>query len=60
MRLIVKMFAERLKLHAFIRIVEGQILKRFEQCKIEFSHLKADLSEEELLALAKPIIKRKK
>ncbi len=36
------------------------ILKRFDQCKIEFSHLKADLSEEELLALAKPIVAGKK
>jgi len=39
---------------------KDQILKRFDQCKMEFSHLKADLSEEELLALAKPIIERKK
>jgi isopropylmalate/homocitrate/citramalate synthase len=37
-----------------------QILKRFDQCKLEFSHLKADLSEEELLALAKPLLKGKK
>jgi 2-isopropylmalate synthase len=36
------------------------ILKRFDQCKIEFNHLKADLSEEELLALANPIVTRKK
>ena len=39
---------------------KAQILKRFDQCKTEFSHLKADLSEEELLALAKPIIKRRR
>jgi 2-isopropylmalate synthase len=37
-----------------------QILKEFEECKSQFSQLKADLSEEELLALAKPILKRKK
>lgn len=37
-----------------------QILKRFDQCKGEFSQLKADLSEEELLALAKPILEDKK
>ena len=37
-----------------------QILKRFDECKVEFNHLKADLSEEELLALAKPIVQAKK
>jgi 2-isopropylmalate synthase len=37
-----------------------EILKRFDQCKSEFSELKADLSEEELLALAKPILEDKK
>jgi 2-isopropylmalate synthase len=37
-----------------------QILKRFDQCKSEFSELKADVSEEELLALAKPILEDKK
>ncbi len=37
-----------------------QILKRFDQCKSEFSELKADLSEEELLALVKPILEDKK
>ncbi|MFW9935511.1 MAG: homoaconitate hydratase [Candidatus Thorarchaeota archaeon] len=37
-----------------------EILKRFDQCKSEFSKLKADLSEEELLALAKPILEDKK
>jgi 2-isopropylmalate synthase len=36
------------------------ILKRFDKCKIEFSHLKADLSEEELLTIAKPILQGKK
>ncbi|MFX0167995.1 MAG: homoaconitate hydratase [Candidatus Hodarchaeota archaeon] len=33
-----------------------EILKRFDQCKTEFSHLKADLSVEEVVALAKSII----
>jgi 2-isopropylmalate synthase len=37
-----------------------QILKRFDQCKDEFSQLKADLSEDELLTLAKPIVEGKK
>ena len=37
-----------------------QILNRFNQCKREFSRLKADLSEEDLLSLAKPIIEGKK
>ncbi len=36
------------------------ILKRFDECKSEFSHLKADLSEEELLAIARPILQGKK
>ncbi|MFX1565225.1 MAG: hypothetical protein ACFFCH_04480 [Promethearchaeota archaeon] len=36
------------------------ILKRFDECKMEFSHLKADLSEEELLAIAEPILQNKK
>ncbi|MFW9935614.1 MAG: hypothetical protein ACFFDU_08985, partial [Candidatus Thorarchaeota archaeon] len=36
------------------------ILKRFDECKIEFSHLKADLSEEELLTIARPILQGKK
>ncbi|MFW9830517.1 MAG: homoaconitate hydratase [Candidatus Thorarchaeota archaeon] len=36
-----------------------QILKQFDQLKLEFHHLKADLSEDELIALAKPIIEKK-
>lgn len=37
-----------------------KILAQFDQCKEEFSHLKADLSEQDLLALAKPILQEKK
>ncbi len=35
------------------------ILKQFDQCKATFSKLKADLSEADLLTIAKPIIKGK-
>ena len=37
-----------------------EILKRFDQCKVDFSQLKADLSVEEVIDLAKDIIEGKK
>lgn len=55
----IQMIAKAVKHHHAIQD-KTEILKRFDQCKTEFSHLKADLAEEQLLAIARPLLQKQK